>query len=154
MLGQELEFARDDARRARPSPPSFVRVDVGTLAIPGSLRLPGGAVLGASLTEGGGQARSTSGGESTAALDAGRVSGPLRVRFRLLGDRIQPLGLDGHKKLQDLFVDRKVPRQERDTVPLVLDADGRIVWVAGHVIAHQARVTASTASVLLLHYRR
>jgi tRNA(Ile)-lysidine synthase len=61
--------------------------------------------------------------------------------------------MEGHKKLQDFFVDRKVPRAERDGVPLVVDADGRIVWVAGYVVADEVRVTSTTTSVLLLHYR-
>jgi len=89
----------------------------------------------------------------TAVLDA-RVGAELFVRTRRAGDRVAPLGLDGHKKLQDVFVDRKVPRTERDAVPLVVDADDRILWVAGHVLSRAARVTPGTTSVLLLELRR
>ena len=57
---------------------------------------------------------------------------PLAVRFRRPGDRFRPPGLGGRsKKLQDYFVDRKVPRADRDRVPLVVDGDDRIVWVVG-----------------------
>jgi tRNA(Ile)-lysidine synthase len=89
-----------------------------------------------------------------AMVDAAAAGEPLLVRGRRPGDRLRPLGLAGRKKVQDLLVDRKVPRQERDRVPIVTDAGGRIVWVAGHAIAHDFRVTAATTGVLLLKYRR
>jgi tRNA(Ile)-lysidine synthase len=43
---------------------------------------------------------------------------------------MRPLGLGGTKSLQDLFTDRKVPRELRRTLPVV-EAHGEIVWVAG-----------------------
>jgi len=55
------------------------------------------------------------------------------------GDRMRPVGLDGTKTLQDLFTDRKVPRSLRRTLPVV-EAGGRIVWVAG--VALDERFTA------------
>jgi tRNA(Ile)-lysidine synthase len=83
------------------------------------------------------------------AVDAGVAGGELFVRTRRPGDRFRPLGLGGHKKLQDYFVDRKVARGDRDRIPLVVDAQDRIVWVAGHVIAEEFRVTPATTGVLL-----
>ena len=67
---------------------------------------------------------------------------------------MQPLGLAGRKKLQDLFVDRKVPRDERVRVPIVVDAAGRIVWVAGHVVGEPFRVTPHSDGVVVLTLRR
>jgi tRNA(Ile)-lysidine synthase len=75
---------------------------------------------------------------------------PLAVRNRRPGDRFRPLGLGGRKKLQDYFVDRKVPRQQRDRVPLVVDENDRIIWVAGHGIDDEFRVTDSSQAVLIL----
>ena len=72
------------------------------------------------------------------------------VRSRRPGDWVRPLGLRGRKKLQDVLVDRKVPRAERDRVPLVVDAQDRIVWVAGHVVSADARVTDRTRSMVVL----
>ena len=68
--------------------------------------------------------------------------------------RIQPLGMAGRKKLQDLFIDRKIARRERDYVPIVTDERGRIVWVAGHVIGEEFRVTDRTNAVIILKLRR
>src|SRR5262249_52977427 len=75
---------------------------------------------------------------------------PLAVRNRRPGDRFRPLGLGGRKKLQDYFVDRKVPRGQRDLVPLIVDGSDRIVWVAGHGIAEEFRVTDPAQGVLIL----
>jgi len=80
--------------------------------------------------------------------------GPLAVRSRRPGDRFRPVGLDGRKKLQDFFVDRKVARRDRDRVPIVVDAQDRIVWVAGHGIDARFRVTDPTQSVLILRLRQ
>jgi tRNA(Ile)-lysidine synthase len=90
---------------------------------------------------------------SEVALQAGSVQLPLQVRNRRPGDRFRPLGAPGRRKLQDVLVDRKVPRFERDAVPVVVDAADRIVWVAGVALAHECRVTAPQDGVLILEQR-
>jgi tRNA(Ile)-lysidine synthase len=87
-------------------------------------------------------------------VDASELSARLMVRARQPGDRFRPLGLHGRKKLHDFFVDRKVPRSERDRVPIVVDDRDRIVWVAGHAIAEEFRVTAGTKAVVILRLTR
>jgi tRNA(Ile)-lysidine synthase len=85
-----------------------------------------------------------------ALIDASAADGGLAVRSRRPGDWIRPLGLRGRKKLQDVLVDRKVPRCERDRVPLVVDAEDRILWIAGHMVSQDACVTDRTRSVVVL----
>ena len=80
-------------------------------------------------------------------------TGQWRVRNRRPGDRFRPIGLGGQKKLQDFFVDRKVPRPRRDTVPLVVDERDRIVWVAGFGIDEAFRVTDPTQAVIMLQLK-
>jgi tRNA(Ile)-lysidine synthase len=87
-----------------------------------------------------------------AAVDGGGFAS-LAVRYRRPGDRIAPLGLRGHKTLQDLFVDRKVPRRDRDRTPLVVTGDDRVVWVAGHAISADFRVVHATRAVVILKLR-
>ena len=87
-------------------------------------------------------------------VDAEAVGRTLVVRSRRPGDRMRPAGLGGSKKLQDLFVDRKVNRRDRDAVPVVTDTQGRIVWVAGHAVGEAFRVTAGTKAVIILKLRR
>ena len=78
-------------------------------------------------------------GAHVAFLDSETIRGPVLVRARQPGDRFQPAGMTGRKKLQDLFVDSKVPRHWRDRIPL-LECAGEIAWVVGHRIAEWARV--------------
>jgi len=80
-------------------------------------------------------------------LDAEQVLFPLLVRGRKDGDRIQPLGMEGEKKIQDILTDAKIAREERDLVPLVCDSSG-VVWVVGHTIAHRARIVPTTMQVI------
>lgn len=90
----------------------------------------------------------------TVAVAADELDGVLVVRSRQPGDRLRPVGLGGRKKVQDLFVDRKVARSKRDQVPIVADRQGRIVWVAGLAVSEEFRATADTNAVIILKLRR
>jgi tRNA(Ile)-lysidine synthase len=87
-------------------------------------------------------------------VDGGEIGSQLIVRYRRPGDRLQPLGAPGRRKVQDVLVDRKVPRDDRDVLPIVTTVSGRIVWVAGEVLADPFRVTPLTRSVVVLTLRR
>ena len=92
--------------------------------------------------------------EMGATVRAESVTLPLFVRNWQPGDRFQPLGAPGRRKLQDVFVDRKIPRRERENVPIVTDAAGEIVWVAGVAVAERCRIVPSGGRVLLLELRK
>ena len=62
-----------------------------------------------------------------------RAGLPLHVGYRRPGLRVRPLGGRGTRKLQDIFVDARVPREERDAWPLVF-AGERLAWVPGLAI--------------------
>jgi tRNA(Ile)-lysidine synthase len=83
---------------------------------------------------------------------AAGLEGPLVVRAWKPGDALHVLGLSGRKKVQDLFVDRKVPRERRHMVPVVAHPDGRIAWVAGHALGEPFRVSEATKSVVVLKF--
>jgi tRNA(Ile)-lysidine synthase len=126
------------------------------LPVPGSVELPeAGLRLRAAR-----QAVDAMGGFDAATVDqplraviAGPDVGPaLLVRGWRPGDTLQPMGLSGRKKVQDLFVDRKVPRAHRRAVPIVTAPDGRIVWVAGYALGEPFRVTPATKSVVVLSF--
>jgi hypothetical protein len=53
-----------------------------------------------------------------------------------------------------VLIDRKVPRDVRDRVPVVVDEAGRIVWVVGVTIAHECRVTTPQTGVVVLKVLR
>ncbi len=75
------------------------------------------------------------------------VSGPRE------GDRMQPLGMQGSKKLSDLLVDEKVPRRDRSTIPVVRNGD-EVVWLAGVRMGDGYRVSPSTTRAVRLTWER
>jgi tRNA(Ile)-lysidine synthase len=63
------------------------------------------------------------------------------------GDRFTPLGMGGAQKVKDLFINEKIPLNERRGIPLLVSA-GRILWVLGVRMGDEARVTAAAGAVL------
>ena len=147
---------RGRARNSRPIAPALS--GALTLQVPGSVRHPSGwwelEAIGPSPRPQAAPFISGSPEGNRAVLDAGALGRHLTIRGWQPGDRVQPLGLGGRKKLQDVFVDRKVPRDERPRVPVVVDAQGRIAWVAGHVVGEPFRVTPHSEAVVVLTLRR
>jgi tRNA(Ile)-lysidine synthase len=163
--GSSLSLPGQQARRTgnriilrRRFPPGFGAGFHVPLAIPGEVRLEsqGWAVSAVEEAGVGTPPAGHSGGDGLAVvLRSEGLRLPLSVRSRRRGDRLRPAGMRGSsKKLQDLFVDRKVPRELRDTVPLVVDRDDRILWVVGHAAAEAFQVTEPARGVLLLKARR
>jgi tRNA(Ile)-lysidine synthase len=90
-------------------------------------------------------------------FDADRVLGTEReagrdalvLRVRRPGDRMQPIGLDGVKKVQDIFVDEKLPAAVRGKVPLLCRGDD-VLWIPGYRIADDCRITDRTERLLVV----
>lgn len=79
-------------------------------------------------------------------LAANSMEEPVTLRTRLPGDRFQPMGMDREKKLQDFFIDQRVPRAWRDKIPLLVTGRG-IAAVAGYRIAQWARTDVNSPQV-------
>ena len=77
----------------------------------------------------------------------------LCVRTRLPGDRFQPLGMSGTKKLKDFMIDAKIPNSMRDSVPLIITSRG-IAWVIGWRIAEWAKVDQDDRACLQITAER
>lgn len=92
-------------------------------------------------------------GPDMAVLDFDLIEPPLIVRNLRPGDRFQPLGLKGTKKLHDFFIDAKVPASERREIPLVLDRKG-IIWVVGLRVSERTRFSAGTKTALFLKFNK
>jgi tRNA(Ile)-lysidine synthase len=139
----------------------FERSDATAQLAEVSLNLPGTAGFGAwrieselrQLTEAQAIACLSVDG-SVGVLDADVLAvGALTVRSWRAGDRLRPIGLGGAKTLADLFSDRRVPRADRASIPVVACAN-EIVWVPGVATAARVRVTSATERVALLTARR
>ena len=64
-------------------------------------------------------------------LDSNEVELPLIVRTRRMGDRIHVKGLNGSKKVKDIFIEKKLSLEKRESWPIVTDSKGKIVWIPG-----------------------
>ena len=82
----------------------------------------------------------------TAVFDASEIT-RVFIRFPKPGDRIQPMGMVGRKKLQDVFVDAKIPREQRATFMLLVDETEQVLWVPGIVRSARALVNEDTKHV-------
>lgn len=82
-------------------------------------------------------------------VDAEKVGDALDVRLWRPGDRFQPLGTPFDKKVQDFFVDAKVPRVSRGRIPLVFGRD-HLIWVGGMRIDDRVKLTSASQRILTL----
>ena len=62
-------------------------------------------------------------------LNSKMITLPLYLRNKRIGDTMEILGLVGHKKVKDIFIDAKVPLDTRKTYPLLVDANDKILWI-------------------------
>ena len=92
-------------------------------------------------------------GKSKVMIDTERIKLPLVVRARKSGDFFYPAGFGKRKKLQDYFVDEKIPRDERDSVPIVLSGED-IVWIAGYRADERFKVTGETRKIVILEIKK
>ena len=159
-LGRVLVLTgRPAGVRGRGSRPAPLNLFEYPLSIPGEVALPDiGCTLSAERLPAGvdsplrGGPAPREGSVAVVRADLGN-GGPWCVRSRRPGDRFRPVGVVGRKKLQDFFVDRKVSRDLRDHIPIVVDGAGRIVWVAGYGIDEAFRVTDAAQAVVVLRLK-
>ncbi len=79
------------------------------------------------------------------------AASPLIVRNRQRGDRFQPYGMQGRKKIKDFLIDAKVPRYERNSIPLLVCED-QVLWIIGYTTCELFKITLSTRQYLYLRY--
>jgi tRNA(Ile)-lysidine synthase len=77
----------------------------------------------------------------------------LYLRSVQAGDRMQPYGMRGSRKLQDVLVDAKVPADQRGAIP-ILECGGQIAWLPGYRIAHPFHVTGEGSAPLQVNVER
>lgn len=93
------------------------------------------------------------GGPYQAHLDFESLGKEVQIRSRKSGDRFQPLGMGGTKKLKEFMIDAHIPKGCRRDIPLLTGRDG-VAWVVGWRIAHWARVTPKTEQVIEVNFHR
>jgi tRNA(Ile)-lysidine synthase len=92
---------------------------------PGTVKLPNGGFIKIDHIDG--SVSDTQ--HNTALFNEASIKWPLIIRTRKQGDRMTLKGTKGSRKLKDIFIDQKVPIQNRDTWPVVTDRDNFIIWL-------------------------
>jgi tRNA(Ile)-lysidine synthase len=135
------EYARlRVASERRPSAPFVITLKEGRIEIPEGK-------FAFEMTTRTRQSTSIPASKFEALFDAAEAEGNLVVRNFRIGDRIAPLGMDGHRKVQDILVDNKVAIGKRASFPIV-ELDGIIAWLPGLVRGGVGLVTEATEKVL------
>ncbi len=83
----------------------------------------------------------------TAFLDADQINFPLILRNVRPGDRFIPLGMSGHRKVKDFFIDLKVPLEERARTPILTHED-KLLWICGFRVDQRFRVVPETEKIV------
>ncbi|SKB63361.1 tRNA lysidine(34) synthetase TilS [Daejeonella lutea] len=84
-----------------------------------------------------------------AQLDFELLQFPLAFRNWQDGDRFQPLGVNGKKKLSDFFIEQKIPLSRKKEIGILQNGNGDIVWIAGLRIDERYKITAKTKKVFI-----
>jgi tRNA(Ile)-lysidine synthase len=84
-----------------------------------------------------------------AMFDVASLAADLTLRNFRHGDRLQPLGMAGHKKVKELFIERKVPLSIRTSLPLLV-LGNEVIWIPGHGRSELGKVTPATKAILHL----
>ena len=77
---------------------------------------------------------------------------PLRVRTRMDGDKISVKGMLGRKKVNDIFIDEKIPASLRNTWPIVVDSENNVVWIPGLKKSKFDRPIGEKCDIILKYY--
>jgi tRNA(Ile)-lysidine synthase len=86
-------------------------------------------------------------------VDLDKLIFPLILRSWQEGDRFMPLGMRNYKKLSDFFIDQKVPLPEKENVPVLVNGNGEIVWLAGMRQDNRYKLTATTKKVVIFEQK-
>lgn len=135
--------AGDEAGVNRPPAKERMIALPGITPLPGTDRAVRAEILPSEAIEG---LRSK---PESACFSWNQVEPPLQARRVRHGDRMIPHGMKGHKKLSDIFVDRKIPRETRSSLWIFEDGRG-IIWIPGIATAESTRVSSQTRRVLRL----
>lgn len=111
-------------------------LEAAELTLPGTVTLSDGSSIEASFGKAG---DGFGDGISSIVTDPANLGPLVNIRSRKPGDSFVPFGLKGRKKLQDFFVDEKIPASLRDRVPILFSGED-IVWVAGYRMDERFRL--------------
>lgn len=89
-------------------------------------------------------------GAGIAKIDTASLVYPLTIRQWEEGDTFQPLGMNGKKKLSNYFIQKKINILDKKRVPILVNGDGKIIWVVNYHLDERFKIRDNTQKVLKL----
>lgn len=117
------------------------------ITAPGNYQLPGGGTLEIRIHPAPFDVHDLP--ADSACFDLNKLPLPWLVRTFRPGDRMQPFGMSGRKKVKDIFIDRKIPFSERKRIPLLFWGD-ELIWIAGVCVSEICRIDNRSAVLVQL----
>ncbi len=84
-----------------------------------------------------------------AAIDSALLQYPLTLRPWQQGDDFYPLGMTGRKKLSDFFINQKIPLSQKAGIPVLVNGNGELMWIAGQRLDNRYKITPQTEKVTI-----
>ena len=91
-------------------------------------------------------------GNEICRLDSDEICFPLRVRTRRHGDKMSLKGTMGHKKVKDIFIDKKIDMKDRDLWPIVVDSKDNIIWIPGLKKSKFCKQKSERCDIIIKYY--
>jgi tRNA(Ile)-lysidine synthase len=117
---------------------------------PGAVVLPSGAIINMDVTD----HREKDVKTCCLIVDADKIVLPIKIRTRRMGDRMTLKGMSGTKKLKDIFIDSKIPIQDRDSWPVITDGIDNILWLPGLKKSSFEGIKHPASQYILLTYQK
>lgn len=86
-------------------------------------------------------------------VDTNKLIFPLVLRSWQAGDKFKPIGMSRSKKLSDFFIDEKVPLSDKDLIPVLVNGNGELIWIAGWRQDNRYKLTEATKNVTIFELR-
>lgn len=82
-------------------------------------------------------------------FDFDLIENSIVIRKRKDGDKMVPLGMKGSKKIKDIFINSKIPKEQRDFIPII-EFDNKIAWLTGIKVSEDYKVSKNTKNILMI----
>jgi tRNA(Ile)-lysidine synthase len=120
-----------------------------TVPVPGKLHLPNGKIFFTETFFGIPSYK----GDDVFYLPKKWYVPPLIIRSRKKGDKMTIKGMNGTKKVKDIFIDKKIPREERNLLPIVENGNGQIIWIPLVKKSNLEEISITNESYIVLQYK-
>ncbi|WEK19784.1 MAG: tRNA lysidine(34) synthetase TilS [Candidatus Pedobacter colombiensis] len=86
-------------------------------------------------------------------VDTDKLIFPLVLRTWQAGDKFKPIGMNSYKKLSNFFIDEKIPLSDKDLIPILVNGNGELIWIAGWRQDNRYKLTEATKNVTIFELR-